>query len=184
MKRTMIISAFPACGKTYLFREQNNIEFETGNGTKRLTFSDSDSSKFNNGGNWYGAYVDYIESLIGTVDFIFVSQHDEVLEELSSRNIPFVVVVPMNTPWMDEKQRKLVKNQWFGRFLLRDNSHIHDVNKWMKSLMDNYDKWTSIDSLTKYNPVSFFLLNEDEYLSDIIPNLYFKKENFDCYIRR
>ena len=65
--------------------------------------------------------------------------------------------------------------------MLRDNSHIKNFEKWLSDLMDNYDNWTSVSHLTKCNPVSFFLLKEDQYIADIIADLYWKKEQYACY---
>lgn len=124
-----------------------------------------------------------METQLGTVDFIFISQHDKVLAELSARGIPFVVVAPNNAEWLSDRERQLIKQQWFGRFVLRDNSHIKDFNNWLENLKMHYDDWTSVDALSKYNPVALFLLKGDEYLSDIIADLYWKKEHYNVYVR-
>lgn len=84
MKRTLIISAFPACGKTYLYRNQNTLLFDCC-GEKKIhySFDDSDSSKFPKHEGWEKEYIDYIEKKkIGSVDFIFISKHENVLKEL------------------------------------------------------------------------------------------------------
>lgn len=178
MKKTMIISTFPACGKTYLYKHQENIKIHDITGEISPTFCDLDSSAYCKGENWEKNYIDDIERKIGSVDFILISQHDEVLAELHKREIPFVVVSPDNSEWLSEKERDLIKQQWFGRFLLRDNSHIKNFESWLNHLKINYDNWTSIDSLYKYDPVTVFTLQATEYLSDIIKDLYWKKEHF------
>ncbi len=179
--KTMLISAFPACGKTYLYENQNVLKFRYFGENEKFTFDDSDSSHYKKREGWEKDYVDAIEQKIGTVDFLFISQHENVLQELKTRNIPFVVVAPDNSEWISDKEKKLIKQQWFGRFILRDNSHIKNFNEWLNLLKNNYDKWTTIEHLTKYDPVSFFLLKENEYISDIIEDLYYKKENYDIY---
>lgn len=184
MKRTLIISAFPACGKTYLYKNQNTLQFNSCGKKIHYSFSDSDSSKFPKRDGWEIEYVDHIEKKIGAVDFVFISQHENVLKELQNRSIPFVTVAPDNSEWLSEKERMLIKQQWFGRFILRDNSHIaDDLNTWINRKMEDYDKQTSIEHLTKYNPVSFFTLNENQYLSDIIEDLFWKKETYDHYVK-
>lgn len=176
---TMIISAFPACGKTYLYRNQNVLKFRTFKyNTDQLSFLDSDSSKFEKKEGWEKRYIDYIESKLGTVDFIFISQHEEVLQELNNRKIPFVIVVPENLPWTDEHKKELIKQQWFGRFILRDNSHIKDFERWLNLLKDNYDNWTSLEHIMKHNPVTFLTLKEAQYLKDIMSGLCFMKERY------
>lgn len=49
---TMIISAFPACGKTYLYERQNKLKFTYFGEKKSFTFCDSDS------------YTDFFEKLV------------------------------------------------------------------------------------------------------------------------
>jgi hypothetical protein len=175
---TMIISAFPATGKTYLYRNQDSLTFNYLGQDKRFSFKDSDSSHYTKTQDWQKQYVDDIKNLCGTVDFIFISNHEEVLKELESQHIPFVMVAPDNSEWISEKERRLIKQQYFGRFVLRDNSHIKDFNKWFNMMKEKYDDWTSVKHLTKYNPASFLLLKQDQYMSDIIKQLYQMKEQY------
>lgn len=170
---TMIISAFPACGKTYLYENQDTLEFKYLRKKKKFTFRDSDSSKYEKTEGWEKVYVDDIQNSLGKVDFIFISQHEKVLQELNSREIPFIIISPNNSEWISDTERKFIKQQWFGRFVLRDNSHIKDFNNWLKLLKDKYDEWTSLEHLMKYGPASFELLKQDEYISDIIEILFF-----------
>ena len=175
---TMMISAFAGCGKTYLFNEQHRMQFSYNEETKYYSFLDSDSSKFEKEPNWVDTYMDHIKSKIGTVDFIFVANHDCVLQALKESGLPFVVVTPDNSPWLDNKERQLIKQQWFGRFVLRDNSHITDFPAWLNHLKERYDVKTSPDHIAKFNPVAHFTLKEDQYLSDIIQDLDWKKETY------
>lgn len=50
--RTMIISAFPACGKTYLYRNQDQLEFEFLGEKRKFSFLDSDSSHYEKHDGW------------------------------------------------------------------------------------------------------------------------------------
>ncbi|MEE1255992.1 MAG: hypothetical protein UHN47_05720 [Lachnospiraceae bacterium] len=182
---TMIISAFAGCGKTYLFEKQCQLQFRDSNGYEKCySFLDSDSSKFEKKENWVNMYIEHIKSKIGTVDFIFVANHDCVLQALKESGLPFVVVTPDNSPWLNNKERQLIKQQWFGRFVLRDNSHISDFQVWLEHLKDRYDEKTSLEHIAQYNPVAHFTLKENQYLSDIIEDLYWKKERHSkqyCY---
>ena len=179
--KTLIISAFPGCGKTYLVRNQEELLFRVYEERKHFSFLDSDSSKFEKKDGWEKEYVDSIERVIGTVDFIFISQQEGVLKELKTRGIPFVVIAPDNAEWTEEKERALTKQQWFGRFLLKDNSHMRNFDSWLKKLVTHYDKQTTVEQLTQFDPVSFFLLKENQYLSDIMEDLYWKKETVSEY---
>lgn len=165
--KTMIISAFLGCGKTYLYRNQEKFNYK---------IIDSESTKFKKCDGWEKEYVDYIVLNIGKYDFIFVSKHPVVLQELNNRNIPFIMVSPDNSSSLSDKERQLIKQQWFGRFILRDNSHIKDFNKWIKRQIENYDERTSYEHLTLYKPIKVILLKENEYLSDKIDKLYIEKE--------
>lgn len=185
MKKTLIISAFPACGKTFLYKNQEQLLFKSQDGLQiHYSFLDSDSSKFKKYDGWEKEYVNHIEENIGKVDFIFISQHDVVLQEIANRGLPFVTVGPENLPWTTNENKMLTKQQWFGRFVLRDNTHIANFMDWIKKLSENYDSWTSIQQQTKYGPIEFFSLGANQYLSNIIEELYYKKEIFSQYTKQ
>lgn len=89
--KTIVISAFPATGKSYLFdRFQNS----------NITALDSDSSKFSwisegvRNKDFPNNYISHIKENMGKVDYIFVSSHKEVRNALKSNNIPFWLVFP------------------------------------------------------------------------------------------
>lgn len=158
---------------------QSTLEFKFKGQNKKFTFYDMDSSLYKKYDGWEKEYVDNIESRIGAADFIFISQHEEVLQELSNRNIPFVVVSPDNSDWISDTERQIIKQQWFGRIASRDNSFLEGrFNTWFTAIKENYDILTSVEYITKHNPVSFFLLKENQYISDIINELYWKKETY------
>ena len=144
--------------------------------TKKISFIDSDSSSYAKTPDWERRYALDIKSKLGTVDFIFISQHSKVLEELHKLGVDYVTVYPNNTNQLSDKERQLIKQQWFGRFVLRDNSHIKDFSKWLSSLKENYDNWTSIEQIKKMNPLRYYLLNQNQYISDILEQLYALKE--------
>lgn len=164
---TLIISAFPGCGKTYIYENQDKYGYKV---------MDSYSSKFAKHENWEEEYVEHIKNNLGKFDFIFIAQYFKVLELLDRDNVAFVVVSPDNREELSDMERQLIKQQWFGRFILRDNSHIKDLNEWLELLKNNYDVWTSVESLSKNHPQELVLLKENQYLSDVIDDLYLKKQ--------
>lgn len=87
-----------------------------------------------------------------------------------------MVVAPNNSDRISDEERLLIKQQWFGRFILRDNSHIKDFDKWLSSLKKNYDDWTSVESLIGWLPADLILLSQDQYLLSVIEDLYYSKE--------
>lgn len=128
-KNTIIISAFPACGKTYFMEHA----------PKGVTVLDSDSSKFHwsyTPGNtgmcrypnpeWPDNYIQHIKDNIGTADVILISSHKDIREALHNANIPFIAMYPIED----------AKAEWIGRCVLRGN----DQN-FIKNLVENFDQW-------------------------------------------
>ena len=183
MKKTLIISVFAGCGKTWLTKNQEKYGY---------TICDSDSSAYEKSKGWEKQYVENIikQSKSGQYDFVLVCQTESVINEMDKRGIPYVIVEPDNIVWnvyeTEDRmmQRQLIKQQWFGRFLLRDNSHIKDFSKWLNHMKEIYDERTSLNFINSHNQLSFFTLDQNQYLSDIISDLYWKKEHYDFYTIR
>ena len=116
MKKTKIISAFPACGKTYAFKKLNE---------KGYKILDSDSSQFSwcydydptisdkiekyRNPEFPSNYIQHIKENIGKADYIFVNSHKEVRDALIENGISFTLVYPDRS----------MKAEWIGRFFLR-----------------------------------------------------------------
>jgi len=134
-KPTIIVSAFPACGKSYMFNNYNG---------KPFAMLDSDSSNFSwikdeNGENtkerdpnFPTNYIKHIKDNIGKVDVIFVSSHDIVRKALNKNNINFFMVYP----------DKSMKDEWIRRFRERGNDE-----GFIKFISDNWDSF--IDEIEK-----------------------------------
>ena len=128
MKETIVISAFPASGKT-TYKDWN---------CDREMILDSDSSQFSwekdvDGINtttrnpeFPSNYIKHIQENIGKFDIIFVSSHDAVRKALKEHNIPYVLVFP-------EKNMKL---EWECRMKARG-----DDEKFVSFIIDNWDKF-------------------------------------------
>lgn len=125
---------------------------------------DSDSSTYEKTAGWEKEYVNGFmeEAKSGKYDFVFVCQTESVIDEMDRRKIPYIIVEPDNIVWNKQeaeeraKERQIIKQQWFGRFVLRNNSHIKDFSKWLSHMKDIYDERTRFDFIAKHNPVSFF----------------------------
>lgn len=144
MKETKIISAFPACGKTYCYEHMD----------KDMVVFDSDSSLFSwkevldeehemkNKGkrdyqeryikvrnpNFPDNYIQHIKDNIGKADYIFVSSHKEVRDAMKKNGIRYTVVYP----WYG------LKEEWIGRCFLRGSGE-----RFCQLLADNWDEWIS-----------------------------------------
>ena len=135
-KKTVVVSAFPACGKSYVFENQSKISPE-------LTCLDSDSSEFSwikdeNGNNtkernpaFPDNYIQHIKENIGKVDIIFVSSHKDVVNALEDNEITWVKVVP----------DRICKEEWIGRFWLRGND-----DNFISFISNNWDDFTDISN--------------------------------------
>lgn len=113
MKKTLVISAFPGCGKTYCYKNYQD----------KLSILDSDSSNFSwikdgDGNNtkernpeFPTNYIQHIKENIGKVDIIFVSSHKEVRQSLIKNDIDTILIYP----------HKSLKDEWIRRFRERGN---------------------------------------------------------------
>ena len=132
-KNTFIISAFPACGKSYCYNHYQD----------KLSMLDSDSSNFSwvkdsEGNNttvrhpeFPNNYIKHIKDNIGKVDVIFVSSHDIVRKALKDNNIKTVIVYP----------NKILKETWITRFKERGNNEgfINFISKNWDNFIDEID---------------------------------------------
>lgn len=149
--KTKIISAFPACGKTYAFKKLNE---------KGYKILDSDSSQFSwcydhnptnsdkiekyRNPEFPKNYIQHIKENIGKVDYIFVSSHKEVRDALIENGIYFTLVYP---------DRKM-KAEWVGRCFLRGSGE-----EFCQLIADNWDKW--IDEMEEVENCVKYILGKE-----------------------
>jgi hypothetical protein len=138
-KNTKVISAFPGCGKTFLFK--NNPD---------LIILDSDSSNFDKE-NFPQNYINHIISNIGKVDIILVSSHKEVREALIDSKIDFTIVYPSIE----------LKDEYIKRYIQRGSPE-----NFIELLKNNWENWiTEIEDDLRLEKIK---LSKGEYLSDVI----------------
>ena len=149
-KNTIVISAFPACGKSWCFDNLKN----------KYDMSDSDSSNYSwirtidEKGNEVKVrnpdfpqnYIDHIKSLLGVKDFIFVSSHDVVRNALKEANIPYFLVYPDNT-----SDNKCV---WTARMFNRE-SPISMID----FIQENWDEFIEQMKMEEF-PFHYILINK------------------------
>ena len=139
MKQTLVISAFPGCGKSHLYRNQSN-----------KVILDSDSSKFDKS-DFPRNYIEHIKENVGKVDIILVSSHKEVRDALVENNIDFTLIYP----------KRSIKDEYIKRYVDRGNNE-----QFVKLLETNWNMW--IDQLQEQENCNKIELEEGEYLSDVI----------------
>ena len=160
MKKTTIVSAFPACGKSYVFQNQDKL-------LTNFSCLDSDLSEFSwvkdsEGNNtkernpdFPNNYIQHIKDNIGKVDIIFVSSHSEVVDALEDNQLRWVKVVPD----VD------CKAEWIGRFWLRG-----DDNSFIEFISSNWDDFTNPYSYLDYNYMTGrVILQPTKYIEDTLP---------------
>lgn len=156
--KSLIVSAFPGCGKTFFVNITNGKYGE-------YSVVDKDNGSLSTDID-YSNYANEIIDLIGKFDIIFITQYPEVLSHLNKNGYKCVIVAPNNTKYCSKKSKSLIKQQWFGRFTIRKNT-----NDWIDLLNNNYEEWTSLSHLQAMQPSEIILLNQNEYISDIIEDL-------------
>lgn len=143
---TIVISAFPGTGKTFLF---NNFE---------MVMLDSDSSKFSHTSDGIAPnpdfplnYVEHIRSQIGKTDLIMVSTHKVVREALTKAKIPFSLIFP-------ERENK---EEYLGRYRMRGSP-----TGLIEILDKNWD--TFLDELEGQKCFKKIRLGAGMFLSDVL----------------
>lgn len=166
MSKTIIISGFPGVGKSYLAR-QSKVDTQLPN-CYDCESSDYQWKKDPLGiagptriENWVEKYVDAIINLknFGTdgigifdakiYDYILISSHWEVRQELQKRKVDYLVVYPAGG----------LRNKYMARYLERGSSLA-----FMKSM---YDTWGhKIHSMAE-DPMPQIILEDGQYLIDL-----------------
>lgn len=85
--KTLIISAFPGCGKSFLAKYYKNSKF-----TFLDKYNDYLNCKYE-----FKAYINEITSLTSKSDFLLISQYPEVLNILHEYGTLYIIVVPNNS---------------------------------------------------------------------------------------
>ena len=138
-KSTILISAFPGVGKSYLFKN-----------LKDYKILDSDSSTFDKD-LFPGNYIDHVKQNIGVVDIIMISTHDVVRQQLEENGLFFVLVYPDIS----------LKDEYIGRYNERGND-----DNFIKILGENWENW--ITDIEKQKGCLKIKLQSGEFLGDFI----------------
>lgn len=152
MKDTIILSAFPGCGKSYLFNHQKEMN---------LTVLDSDSSSFSweedkvtRNKDFPNNYILHIKDNIGKCDIICVSSHDIVRNALKENKLNYILVFPDISS----------KETYMKNYKERGND-----DKFLKFIDENWNKFI-LDMYKETFPKKIVLF-KDEYIKDIIGDI-------------
>jgi len=151
MKNTIIISGFPGVGKSYLTEMYKGTD---------IIVQDSDSSNFSwlepgvRNPDFPNNYITHIKSLIGKVDYILISSHENVRNGLAKEGITYALIYPSPR----------LKDVYIQRYKQRNSS---------EAFINNIDK-TFYDFVEQCNSDIYakrFMFVQDQYLSDVIDNI-------------
>lgn len=150
LPKPLIISAFPACGKTYAV---NNLQEKY-----HLKMVDSDSSAYSWTENhernpeFPDNYIEHIQKLYSLPDdekpdIIFVSSHEVVRSALITANFRYILCYPST----------FLKDEWMRRIRERGSD-----DKFIKFIDDNYMQFIhDIESMDGKGLVSHFMLDKE-----------------------
>ena len=138
-KDTLVISAFPGCGKSHYFRE--NID---------KIVLDSDSSKFDKS-DFPKNYINHIKENLGKADIIMVSSHKEVRDALVENKIPFILIYPDIS----------IKDEYISRYIDRGSPET-----FVNLLTKNWELW--VGELDNQIGCDKIKLKKFQYLSDVL----------------
>jgi len=147
-KNTQVISAFPGCGKSFIFK--NNKD-------KNKVILDSDSSEFSwikkgeRNPDFPNNYIEHIKENIGKADIIFVSSHKDVRNSLVDNNIKFTLVYP------DES----LKDEYIERYIQRNNE-----DSFIELLKKMWETW--MEELKGQTGCKKIILKSGQFLKDVI----------------
>ena len=147
----MVISAFPACGKSFYFK--NNGRSLDSDSSNFQWLQGEDGSRIRNP-EFPNNYIKHIKENMNNnnIDFIFVSSHEEVREAMQKENIPYVLVYP-NSDLLAE---------WIGRCYLRGSTIA-----FIERLRENWDSW--VETCHKDEYADFKVeLQSGQYLSEYL----------------
>lgn len=139
MKQTILISTFPGCGKSHLFKNKGD-----------RTILDSDSSTFDKT-EFPQNYIKHIRENIDKTDIILISSHDVVRDALLVNGIKFTLVYPDIS----------IKDEYIQRYIDRGNNE-----QFVKLLKENWETW--ITDMEKQKGCKHIKLQSGQYLSDVL----------------
>lgn len=161
--KTKIISAFPACGKSYVFL--NNTEYKILDSDSNLfSWTTTDDGIKVRDPNFPNNYISHIKKNIDKVDFIFVSSHKQVRDALVEAGIKFILVYPDKT----------LLNEWIGRCYRRGNT-----KEFIDNLINNWDIWID-ECIEDGKNCDSRVLHDHEYLDSISEFMLYKHRCIYC----
>lgn len=158
MKKTLVMSAFPASGKTFAYNKYKN---------SKIIF-DSDSSEFSWIKDEFGNntkernpdfpnnYIQHIKDNLGKADIIFISSHLNVRQAMKDNDIDYITIYP-------SKECRL---EWVGRMHLRGND-----DKFISFINDNWDNFM-FDIKNEPHGTQLWTLEHNQYIENCLVDFF------------
>ena len=174
-KKTIVVSAFPACGKSYMYENFNGNPY---------TMLDSDSSKFSwiyedglktdkRNPNFIEDYITHIKENIGKVDVIFVSSHTEVRKALRDNNIRYFIVHP-SLSMKDEMIRRMKERGNDEKFIEFQEKNFE---KFIFDVANDVNKSPLLTTLGAMSCIPYILVENKPYITnEVIESLFILSE--------
>lgn len=137
----------------------SNIGKSTFANDKCVNCIDLDTCYFNKIDNWVNIYIECILALKEKYDYVLITTYGDVLHELNKRNIKYFLVYP----------KKELKEEYRSRAIKRGSS-----SDFVEGFFSRWDEHIN-DCIKNKNP-NKIILNENEYLTDVIKDIK-EKEN-------
>lgn len=151
MKKAIVISAFPACGKSYLFENIKDKVVLDSDSSEYSWVVNEDGKKVRNP-EFPSNYIKHIKNNLKKADIIFVSSHLVVRQAMADAGISYVTVYPESS----------MKAEWIGRCFLRGNDE-----DFLHFIADSWDKF--MDCIyDEPHGKKLYRLTSNEYLADIL----------------
>ena len=138
----IIISGFSNIGKSSLLKFKN------------INYIDFDTHFFRKEEGWEKMYVECLLALSSKYDYVFITTHGVMLEELNKLGIEYYLVYPKRELKEEYRKRAISRNsseEFVNGFFSRWDEHISDCEK------NNFAKKIVLES--------------GEYLSDVIDKI-------------
>lgn len=150
MRFASVVSAFPGCGKSYLFQSNSSrIILDSDS----IHFSWADEERTVRNPNFPDNYMTHIQESRPESDLVLVSSHAEVRRAMLKKGIPYHLVMP----------EPACKEDWLNRLRQRGSPA-----SFVALIDSNWDSWTSIlPEELDYN-VQVSRLDSGQYLADIL----------------
>lgn len=139
VKSTILVSAFPGCGKSYL--TENSGDY---------TVLDSDSSTFDKS-DFPNNYINHIKENIGIADIICISSHEDVRNALIEEGLFYTLFYPNIE----------LKDEYLSRYTERGNE-----DSFVELLDANWDNWLA--DVSKQKGCLHIELSDGEFISNYI----------------